>query len=145
MKNSFHIKNVNVVSPSYELSGVSSGLKPWKYFSALITWMQSLSSVDVHVYLKGYFLFKRLLTLITCVRFLSSVYPRVSLRLCLFVKLFTLSAGMKTCWASFFLQFWHFSSIRSERKAKTLQYKSENVKWKQTTATQMYNKFDAFW
>ncbi len=56
MKNSFHIKNMNVVSPSYEL-------------------------VDVHVYLKGYFLFKRLLTLITCVRFLSSVYPRVSLEI----------------------------------------------------------------
>jgi len=32
VKNSFHIKNMNVVSPSNELSGDSSGLKPTKMF-----------------------------------------------------------------------------------------------------------------
>ncbi len=32
MKNSFDIKNMNVVSPSNELSGDSSGLKPSQMF-----------------------------------------------------------------------------------------------------------------
>ncbi len=54
VKNSFHIKDMNAVSPLYEFSGVSSELKPTKYFAALMTCIQFLSSVDVHVHFKGF-------------------------------------------------------------------------------------------
>ncbi len=41
-----------IKSHLYELSGVSSGLKPSKKFTALTTCVQFLSRVDVHVVLK---------------------------------------------------------------------------------------------
>ncbi len=44
---------MNVVSPLYELSGDSSGVKISKCFAALITCVQFLSSVGVYVILKG--------------------------------------------------------------------------------------------
>ncbi len=96
--------------------------------------MQSLSSVDVHVYLKGYFLSKRLLTLITCERFLSSVYPRVSLEIVqvkLLLPLLFSKETLSVCEQVFFSSvLTYFSSVRSEMKAKTLQYKSEKCEVK---------------
>ncbi len=73
MKNSFHIKNMNVVSPLNELSGDSSGLKHTKCFSTLITLMRFLSSVDLHVTLETLFVCETLSTLSAGERFLSSV------------------------------------------------------------------------
>ncbi len=53
VKNSFHTNDMDVASPLYELSGAASVLKLSKCFAALITYVQFLSSVDVHVILKG--------------------------------------------------------------------------------------------
>ncbi len=52
VKNSFHTNDMNVVSPLYELPGVSSSVKLSKCLSTLITCVQFLSSVDVYVFLK---------------------------------------------------------------------------------------------
>ncbi len=53
MKNSFHIKDMNAVSPLYELSGGFVRAEAHKnVLPALMTCIQFLSSVDVHVHLR---------------------------------------------------------------------------------------------
>ncbi len=52
MKNSFHTNYMNVTFPLYELSGAASGMKLSQCFAALITCVEFLSSVNVHVMIK---------------------------------------------------------------------------------------------
>ncbi len=65
---------MNVVSPLNELSGDSSGLKPTKKNSALITCEQFLSRMNSHVNLETMFVFQTRSTLSAGKRFLISYF-----------------------------------------------------------------------
>ncbi len=127
---------------------------PQKCFAALITCVQFLSSVDVHVYLKMWWYCETLPALITSERFLSSMNSHVTLKTLFACRsLSTLSACERFLGSSFlqifllgffstfdvifllnFTQFFFlliiFNQLWNKRKSSTFVSNSLTEKWK---------------